>query len=196
MKFLTFPIKVLIRLVILPIKLVLATAGLTFRAGFKAGTLPVKGGVVAGRALGLKALVLFGAGVALGVFVGRKLGSMGAQLAEASYPDSFGGGGDRGPAVGVATYTEDTLEVIDTPDGPVVELVEDTIEVIETAGGEVVTETVTITELDADQVEAILEAEALAEAEEEMLDEVEAEIDQALGFTGGELGVDAEDGDA
>lgn len=196
MKLLTFPIKLLIRLVILPIKLLLATAGLTFRAGFKAGTLPVKGGVVAGRALGLKALVLFAAGVALGVFVGRKLGSMGAQLAEASYPDSFGGGADRGPAVAVATYTEDTLEVIDTPDGPAVELVEDTIEVIETAGGEVVTETVTITELDADQVDAILEAEALAEAEEEMLDEVEAEIDQALGFTGGELGVDAEDGDA
>jgi hypothetical protein len=196
MKLLTFPIKLLIRLVILPIKLVLATAGLTFRAGFKAGTLPVKGGVVAGRALGLKALVLFAAGVALGVVVGRKLGSMGAQLAEASYPDSFGAGADRGPAVAVATYTEDTLEVVDTPDGPVVELVEDTIEVIETADGDVVTETVTITELDADQVEAILEAEALAEAEEEMLDEVEAEIDQALGFTGGELGVDAEDGDA
>jgi hypothetical protein len=196
MKLLTFPIKLLIRLVILPIKLVLATAGLTFRAGFKAGTLPVKGSVVAGRALGLKALVLFAAGVALGVFVGRKLGSMGAQLAEASYPDSFGGGTDRGPAVAVATYTEDSLELVDTPDGPVVELIEDTIEVIETADGDVVTETVTITELDADQVEAILEAEALAEAEEEMLDEVEAEIDQALGFTGGELGVDAEDGDA
>lgn len=195
MKLLTFPIKLLLRLVILPIKLLLATAGLTFRAGFKAGTLPVKGGVVAGRALGLKALVLFAAGVALGVFVGRKLGSMGAQLAEASYPDSFGGA-DREPAVAVASFTEDTLEIVDTPDGPVVELVEDTIEVIETAGGEVVTETVTITELDADQVEAILEAEALAEAEEEMLDEVEAEIDQALGFTGGELGVDAEDGDA
>lgn len=200
MKLLTFPIKVLLRLVILPIKLVLATAGLTFRAGFKAGTLPVKGSVVAGRALGLKAVVLFAAGVALGVVVGRKLGSMGAQLAEASYPDSFGGGAgggaDRGPAVAVASFTEDSIEVVDTPDGPVVELVEDTIEVIETADGDVVTETVTITELDADQVEAILEAEALAEAEEEMLDEVEAEIDQALGFTGGELGVDAEDGDA
>lgn len=198
MKLLTFPIKLLLRLVILPIKLLLATAGLTFRAGFKAGTLPVKGSVAAGRALGLKAVLLFAGGVALGVVVGRKLGSMGAQLAEASYPDSFGAASDadRGPAVAVATFTEDSLEVVDTPDGPVVELVEDTIEVIETAGGEVVTETVTITELDADQVEAILEAEALAEAEEEMLDEVEAEIDQALGFTGGELGVDAEEGDA
>ena len=193
MKLLTFPIKLLVRLLILPIKLVLATAGLTFRAGFKAGTLPVKGGVVAGRALGLKALVLFAAGVALGVVVGRKLGSAGAQLAEASYPDSFGGGVDREPAVAVASITEDTLEIVDGPDGPVVELVEDTIEVIETEGGELVTETVTITELDADQVEAILEAEALAEAEEEMIDEMEAEVDVALGFTGGELGVDSDE---
>jgi hypothetical protein len=198
MKLLTFPVRLLLRLVLLPLKLLLATAGLTFRTGFKAGTLPVKGGFVAGRALGLKALVLFAAGVALGVFVGRKLGSTGVELADASY-GGFGGSddtdGDRG-AMAVATLVEDTIEVVDTPDGPVMALVEDTIEVVETADGEMITETVTVTELDDEEAAAVLEAveaEIAAEEAEELDDEIEAEIDQALGFTGGELGVDATD---
>jgi len=169
MKLLTFPVKLLFRLVLLPVKLVLATAGLTFRAGFKAGTLPVKGSAVAVRSLGLKAVVLFAAGIALGVFVGRRLGSAGAELAEASYPGSFGAV-DDGPAP-VATLVEETIEVVDTPDG------------------EIVTDTLTITEVFED------EAEPVAEAEQELEDEIEAEIDQALGFTAGELGVDVADDD-
>jgi hypothetical protein len=194
MKVLTFPIRLLFRLLLLPLKLLLVTAGLTFRTGFKAGTLPVKGSFAAGPALGLKALVLFAAGVALGVFVGRKPGATGGELAEASY-----GFDDRdtGPeAVAVATLVEDTIEDVDTPDGPVMALVEDTIEVIETAEGEVVTETVTVTVLDEDEAAAVLEAveaEIAADEAEELSDEIEAEIDQALGFTAGELGVDVDD---
>ena len=38
MKLLTFPIRLLFRLVLLPLKLLLVAAGLTFRTGFKAGT--------------------------------------------------------------------------------------------------------------------------------------------------------------
>ncbi len=197
MKLLTFPIRLLFRLVLLPLKLLLVTAGLTFRTGFKAGTLPVKGGYAAGRALGLKALVLFAAGIALGVVVGRRLGAAGAELADASYGgfDDAGSGSDSG-AVAVATLVEDSIEVVDTPDGPVMALVEDTIEVVESADGEVVTETVTVTELDDEQAAAVLaaaEAEIAAAEVDELEDEIEAEIDQALGFTGGELGVDADD---
>jgi hypothetical protein len=185
MKLLTFPIRLLFRLVLLPIKILLAVFGLTFRTGFKVGVLPVKGGVFAGRKLGLKALVLFAAGVALGVVVGRRLGAQGAALAE-SYPGGFGGAerADSGP-LAVTTVVEDTLEVVDTPDGPVVALVEDTVEVVETCDGEIVTETVTVTELDG-------AAAAEAAIEDELSDEAEAEIDQALGFTAGELGVDSD----
>ena len=95
MKLLTFPIRLLVRLVILPVKLVLATAGLTFRAGFKAGTLPMKGSAVAVRKLGFKAVLLFIGGVALGVMIGRRLGAPGVELAESSFPEDFGRGGDR-----------------------------------------------------------------------------------------------------
>ena len=107
MKLLTFPVKLLVRLMVLPIKVVLATAGLTFRAGFKAGTLPVKGSAVAVRTLGLKAVLLFAAGVVLGVYVGRRLGSAGAELAEASYPTDFGTSVDR-----MASRVPDTVAEI------------------------------------------------------------------------------------
>jgi len=198
MKLLSVPIRLLWRLIVLPVKILLASAGLTFRAGFKAGTLPVKGGVAAGRRLGLKALILFAGGVALGVVIGRRLGARGAELAEASYPGSFGLAEEPEPHVEpavVATLVEDSIEVVDTPDGPIVALVEDTIEVVETAEGEVVSETVTITELDEAEVEALVEAEMEqvdADSEEEIEDELEAEIDRALGNTGGELGVDTD----
>jgi hypothetical protein len=170
MKLLTFPVKLLIRLLVLPVKVVLATAGLTFRAGFKAGTLPVKGSAVAVRSLGLKAVVLFAAGIALGVVIGRRLGSAGAELADASYPGSFG--------------------VVDDGPTPVATLVEETIEVVDTPEGEVVTDTLTVTEVFEEA------AEPGDAAGQELDDEREAEIDQALGFTAGELGVDvADDGD-
>jgi hypothetical protein len=95
MRLISVPLKLLIRLVVLPVKVVLATAGLTFRAGFKAGTLPVKGSAFAVRSFGIKAVVLFAAGLALGVYVGRRLGSTGVELAEASYPGDFGTSVDR-----------------------------------------------------------------------------------------------------
>jgi hypothetical protein len=95
MRLISVPLKLLIRLVVLPVKVVLATAGLTFRAGFKAGTLPVKGSAFAVRSFGIKAVVLFAAGLALGVYVGRRLGSTGVELAEASYPGDFGSSVDR-----------------------------------------------------------------------------------------------------
>jgi len=102
MRLISVPLKLLIRLVLLPLKVVLATAGLTFRAGFKAGTLPVKGTALAVRSFGVKAVLLFAAGVALGVYVGRRLGSAGIELAEASYPGDFGSTVDR---VAAATST-------------------------------------------------------------------------------------------
>ena len=183
---LTFPFRLVGRLLVLPFKILFASIGLTFRALFKAGTLPLKGGVFAGRKLGLKALILFAGGAALGVVVGRRLAAQRAGLSESAYPGGFGAAErpDAGP-IAVATMVEDTLEVVDTPDGPVVALVEDTIEVVETPDGEIVTETVTITEVD-------VAAEAATEAAAELDDEVEAEIDQALGFTAGELGVDTD----
>jgi hypothetical protein len=184
-KILTFPFRLLGRLLLLPFKILFASIGLTFLALFKAGTLPLKGGVFAGRKLGLKALILFAAGTALGVVVGRRLADQRAEGAGSAYPGGFGAAErpDAGP-VAVATMVEDTLEVVDTPDGPVVALVEDTIEVVETRDGELVTETVTITEVGSMSAED--------EATAELDDEVEAEIDQALGFTAGELGVDTD----
>ena len=142
MKLLTFPIRLLLRLVLLPIKLVLATAGLTFRAGFKAGTLPMKGSAVAVRKLGFKAVLLFAAGVAVGVAIGRRLGEPAIELAESSYPEDFGSSG---------TALRGVAPVVD-------------------------------------------EASAAATAaEEEAEAELEAAVDQALGLTGGELGVDTAD---
>jgi hypothetical protein len=156
MRLLTFPIRLLFKLIALPIKLVLATAGLTFRTGFKAGTLPIKGGYKASRALGLKALILFAAGIALGVFIGRRLGEAGAELAQ-TYGGDFDGGDD----------------------GPVVALVEDTIEIVETADGTVVSETVSVTEVEGEAAAEIIEEIEEAEAEialEAAIEEAELEV--------------------
>ncbi len=109
MRLISVPLKLLVRLVVLPVKVLLATAGLTFRAGFKAGTLPVKGSAFAVRSFGIKAVVLFAAGLALGVYVGRRLGSSGVELAEASYPGDFGTSVDRvaaAPAVVAEAVTD------------------------------------------------------------------------------------------
>ena len=111
MRLISVPLKLLIRLVLLPLKVVLATAGLTFRAGFKAGTLPVKGTALAVRSFGVKAVLLFAAGVALGVYVGRRLGSAGVELAEASYPGDFGSTGDR-VAAATSTAVAEVAEVV------------------------------------------------------------------------------------
>ena len=186
MKLLTFPFRLLFKLVVLPIKLVFATLGFGMKTGAKATALPFRGGYRASRALGLKAIVLFVLGAAVGVAIGRRLGAAGAEVSS-SFGGAYGSDGDSGPAA-VASITEDSIEMVDTPDGPVVALVEDTIEVVETPDGEVVTETVSITEIDP-------AATAAEEAAQEAADELEAEVDIALGETGGELGVDADAGD-
>ncbi len=182
MKLLTFPIRLLFLLILIPLKLILASAGFTFRTGFKAGALPVKGGFAAGRALGLKALVLFAAGVALGVVVGRKLAETDVGLAGVGFPD--------------------------TPTGPTGVLVEDTVIIEETADGPVISETLVVEELDASEVAAVEEAveemaveaavdEAVLEALEEVAAEAEIESDleveavsELLGETGGDVGDD------
>jgi hypothetical protein len=157
MKLLTFPIRLVFRLVLLPIKLVLAVTGLTFRTGFKAGTLPLKGGYKASRALGLKALVLFAAGIALGVVIGRRLGEAGAELAE-----SYGGGFER----------DET--------GPVVALVEDSVETVVTPEGTVVSETISVTEVEGAEAAAILTDIEEVEAELEVEAALEEAIDEAI----------------
>ena len=74
MKTITFPIRLVVRALVLPIKVLFATTGLTFRAGLKVGALPVRGGVVAGRKLGAKTLFLLALGIAIGVVIGREIG--------------------------------------------------------------------------------------------------------------------------
>jgi len=160
-----------------------------FRAVFWLVVLPLRIAALVVRWLGPKGVLAVAGGTALGVVVGQRRGA-GGDASDASYPGTFGGGD-----FAAATVVDDSLQVVDTPDGPVVALVEDTVEVVETADGEVVTETVVVTELNEAESTAVLEAiEAELEAEAE--DELEAEIDLALGVTGGELGVDvADDGD-
>ncbi|MSW30388.1 MAG: hypothetical protein F2867_08850, partial [Actinobacteria bacterium] len=51
-KLLTFPVHFAWRALVLPVKVLVASLGLTFRAGFKVGALPVKGSAVVTRALG------------------------------------------------------------------------------------------------------------------------------------------------
>jgi hypothetical protein len=157
-----------------------------FRALFWLVVLPLRIAALVVRWLGPKGVLAVAGGAALGVVVAQRRGA-GDDAREASYPDSFGGGD-----FAVATVVDDSIEIVDTPDGPVVALVEDTLEVVETADGEVVTETMVVTELDEAESAAVLEA-IEAELETEAEDELEAEIDQALGVTGGELGVDVAD---
>jgi len=188
MKLLTFPFKLVFALVEVPIKVLLATLGFGVRTGAKATALPFRGGYRAGRALGLKAIVLFVGGVAVGVVIGRRIGAVEAE--DAASLGMFGSEGGAGTVpTGVTTVVEDSLAVVDTPDGPVVAVVEDTVEVAETPDGEVVTETVSVTEVEAGE-------SAEQAAEQELTDEIEAEVDRALGNTGGELGVDVGEGGA
>ena len=78
MKTITFPIRLIVRALVLPIKVLFATTGLTFRAGLKVGALPVRGGVVAGRKLGAKTLFLLALGIAIGVVLGQRQSTNGA----------------------------------------------------------------------------------------------------------------------
>lgn len=58
---------------ILPVKLLFETGGLTFRAGVKVGSLPVKGSRVAVRALGWKLAVAIVIGLVGGFVLGREV---------------------------------------------------------------------------------------------------------------------------
>lgn len=73
MKLITGPIHLAWRALVLPIKVVLATIGLTFRTGLAVGRLPVKGGVVVSRALGWKIVGALVVGTILGFVAGRQI---------------------------------------------------------------------------------------------------------------------------
>lgn len=62
------------KLLTFPIRLLFSTTWFTFRAGLKAGALPVRGGVIAGRKLGAKSVVLLALGIAIGIVIGREIG--------------------------------------------------------------------------------------------------------------------------
>jgi hypothetical protein len=160
-KLLTFPIRLLFRLILLPIKLLFATLGLTLRTGFKVGTLPVRGGVVASRALGFKAIVLFALGVVAGVALTKRFGDQLGLTGPTDDASSFGLG-DQGPVV-----VDDTVTIQAEPDGGAT-IVEDTVVVEETPDGEVVTETITVDEMTPAEVEEVIEEEIAAEIEEEI----------------------------
>jgi hypothetical protein len=185
-KLLTFPFRLLFRLIVLPIKLLFATLGLTLRTGFKVGTLPVKGGAVATRALGFKAIVLFALGVAGGVALTKRFGAQLGILGPEDDAASFGFG-DSGPVV-----VDDTVTIETTPDGGAV-IIEDTVVVEETPDGEVVTETITVDEMTAAEVEAVVEAELEAEIAEAVEAEVEAEIEAEIAEALSESERDADD---
>jgi hypothetical protein len=179
-KLLTFPIRLLFRLVLLPVKLVLATLGLTFRTGFKVGTLPVKGGFFATRRLGFKAVLLFVLGLASGVALAKRFGPRLGIVGADEDLGSFGLVDDSAILVddtvtieetfdGGAVVVEDTVVVEETPDGGAL-IIEDTVIVEETPDGETITETITVEELSPSEVAAEVEA-----ALSELVDESDAE---------------------
>lgn len=76
-KLLTLPVRAAWHAVVLPVKVLMASLGLTFRAGFAVGKLPVKGGAVVSRALGWKIIGALTVGLVIGLVLGRRLGAMG-----------------------------------------------------------------------------------------------------------------------
>jgi hypothetical protein len=72
-RFLLFPFHLLARTLVVSTKLVFATGEVAFRAGYAAGSLPVKGSAAAGRALGPKAVLALVVGLVLGALIGREL---------------------------------------------------------------------------------------------------------------------------
>jgi|GEM_PF-1433085 len=75
-KLITFPVHVAWQAIVLPMKVLIASLGLTFRAGFKVGALPVKGSAVVTRALGWKIIGAVTVGVVIGIVIGRQIGLM------------------------------------------------------------------------------------------------------------------------
>ena len=75
-KFITFPVHIAWRAIVLPVKVLIASLGLTFRAGFKVGALPVTGSAAVTRALGWKIVGAVTIGVVIGIVIGRQIGLM------------------------------------------------------------------------------------------------------------------------
>lgn len=73
MRFLRLPFHLLRQAIVLPTRALIASLGLTFRLGFKAGALPVRGGAAVSRALGWKILGAVTLGMVIGVLIGRQV---------------------------------------------------------------------------------------------------------------------------
>ena len=73
----TGSVRLLWRAVVLPVKVLFSTADLTFRAGVKVGSLPVRGGAAVSRALGWKLVTALGVGVVIGFVIGREFAHWG-----------------------------------------------------------------------------------------------------------------------
>ena len=73
-KIIGFPLHLVWQAIVLPIKVMIASLGFTFRAGVSVGKLPVRGGAIVTRALGWKIVGALSIGVVLGFFVGRQIG--------------------------------------------------------------------------------------------------------------------------
>jgi hypothetical protein len=67
MRLITGLFRLMFRLALLPIKLLLATMGITFRVGYRVGTAPVRVGARATRAAGISGILCFLLGVAVGL---------------------------------------------------------------------------------------------------------------------------------
>lgn len=110
MKLFTFPIRLGIKALVMPIRLLFATTWLTFRAGLKAGALPVRGGVFAGRKLGAKSLVLLAVGIAIGIVIGREIG---IRSVGCDHDHDHGHHDDHGHADELPGQSEPTQDVTD-----------------------------------------------------------------------------------
>lgn len=97
MRFLFKPITgsvhLLVRAIVLPVKLLFSTADVTFRAGLKVGSMPVRGGAAVTRALGWKLVTVLGLGVAIGFLLGREFAHWGH---DHSHDHDHGHSDDRG----------------------------------------------------------------------------------------------------
>lgn len=75
-KLITVPIHLLWEAIVVPVKVLVASLGFTFRAGLAVGKLPVKGSAVVTRALGWKLVGAVTLGMVIGVLIGRQIGLM------------------------------------------------------------------------------------------------------------------------
>lgn len=75
-KLITFPAHLVWEAIVVPLKVLVASLGFTFRAGLAVGKLPVKGGAVVTRALGWKLVGAVTLGMLIGVLIGRQIGLM------------------------------------------------------------------------------------------------------------------------